>query len=239
MTTLTDFDITVMGDSIAKGLFLKDNRVMRIERNTVKLTQEYYGININNVSLFGQTLKKTVQKGFFESYIETNAHKPNKVIVIALGGNDCDYNWKEVGERPDAQHEPNTPPAEFFALLNATVQKLKKNGIHTYLAALPPVLSERYFENIIATRTDKEAVLRFFTGDVTNISRHQECYNNLILRAALMNRCPFIDFRTDFLLKNNMPEYICEDGIHPNEKGHALMFRRMQEFTEQSLPLYA
>lgn len=40
-------------------------------------------------------------------------------------------------------------------------------------------------------------------------------------------------------MKNNMPDYICEDGIHPNEKGHELMFRRIQDFTEQSLPLYA
>lgn len=123
--------------------------------------------------------------------------------------------------------------------MNENVQKLKKGGIHTYLAALPPVYSDRYFQNIISLRADKDGVLRFFTGDVTNISRHQECYNNLILRAALLNRCPFIDFRTDFLLKNNMPDYICEDGIHPNEKGHELMFRRIQEFTEQSLPLYA
>lgn len=43
MTMLNDFDITVMGDSIAKGLFLKDNKIMRIERNTVKLMQEHYG----------------------------------------------------------------------------------------------------------------------------------------------------------------------------------------------------
>ena len=86
MTMLNDFDITVMGDSIAKGLFLKDNKIMRIERNTVKLMQEHYGVSIENFSLFGQTLKKTVQKGFFDTYLENNAHKPNKVLVIALGG---------------------------------------------------------------------------------------------------------------------------------------------------------
>lgn len=65
MTLLNDFDITVMGDSIAKGLFLKDNKIMRIERNTVKLMQEHYGVSIENFSLFGQTLKKTVPKRIF------------------------------------------------------------------------------------------------------------------------------------------------------------------------------
>lgn len=239
MTPLDHFDITVMGDSIAKGLFLKDNKIMRIERNTVHLIQDYYGIKIENFSLFGQTLKKTAQKGFFEKYLEANAHKPNKIVVIALGGNDCDYNWAEVGKAPDRTHEPYTPPAEFFGILNNSVRKLKRNGVHTFLAALPPVHSERYFRNIISSRADQDAVLRFFTGDVTNISRHQECYNNLILRAAMMNRCPFIDYRTDFLLKNNMPDYICDDGIHPNEKGHELMFERILQFTEQSLPQFA
>lgn len=239
MLRLQDFDITVMGDSIAKGLFLEDNKIKRIEHSAVSLVQETYGVRIQNISMFGQTLQKTVAKGFFDGYIEENAHKRNKIMVIALGGNDSDYNWAEVGNDPDAAHEANTPPERFFRILNDTVQKLRANGIHTFLCALPPVHSERYFQNVIAARADKDAVLRFFTGDVTNISRHQECYNNLILRAAMLNGCPFIDYRTDFLLKNDMPAYICSDGIHPNERGHALMFSRIRRYTEHALPQYA
>ena len=239
MLTLNHFNITVMGDSIAKGLFLQNNKIMRLENNAIEMVQDRYHMTIQNISMFGQTLKKTAAKGFFDTYIENNRHARNSIIVIALGGNDCDYNWAEVGRDPTADHRPNTPPEIFFDLLNETVRKLRQNGIHTFLAALPPVHSERYFENIIAARADREAVLRFFTGDVTNISRHQECYNNLILRAAMLNRCPFIDYRTDFLLKNNMPDYICNDGIHPNEKGHELMFRRILHYTDRALPQYA
>lgn len=88
------------------------------------------------------------------------------------------------------------------------------------LFSLPPIDSQRYFRNVISARADGERVMEFFRGDVTNIARHQEAYNLAVMKAALENGCPFIDFRTDMLL---MPDYLAclsDDGIHPNARGH-------------------
>ena len=147
---LNDFDITVMGDSIAKGLFLKDNKIMRIERNTVKLMQEHYGVSIENFSLFGQTLKKTVQKGFFDTYLENNAHKPNKVLVIALGGNDCDYNWKSICEgRCDYEHRHRVAPQDFKKNYENMIHLLQEKGVAVTAVIAPPIAIEVYLSYLL------------------------------------------------------------------------------------------
>ena len=43
------------------------------------------------------------------------------------------------------------------------------------------------------------------------------------MQQALTNNCGFVDLRTAFLMKNNLLDYLCEDGIHPNEKGQQLI----------------
>lgn len=232
---LKDYNVTIMGDSIAKGLYLENDKIKRIKNSAVKLTEQYFSIKTNNISSFGQSLKKFTQKGFIDTYIENSATQNNRIAIISLGGNDCAYDWEKVGENPYVLNQPITTPYEYGVLLNSVVKKLKNKGVLVCLTSLPPIISEKYFNEIIAKQADTKGVLKFFTGDITNISRHHECYNNIILRTALSNNCPFIDFRSDFLLKTDMPSYICSDGIHPNEKGHFLMFERIKERIENSV----
>ena len=65
--------------------------------------------------------------------------------------------------------------------------------------------------------------MKFFCGDVTNIARHQESYNAAVMKSALSAGAAFIDFRTEFLMKPDFLDYLSEDGIHPNQKGHDLI----------------
>ena len=60
---------------------------------------------------------------------------------------------------------------------------------------------------------------------MTNIARHQEAYNTAILKAALETDCACIDFRTELLLMPDYLDCLADDGIHPNERGHAEIAR--------------
>ena len=62
-------------------------------------------------------------------------------------------------------------------------------------------------------------VLKFFHGDINTIHRHQEIFNNAILKAAISNGIKIIDLRTEFLKSDCFNDLMCLDGIHPNEKG--------------------
>ena len=211
--------ITVIGDSIPKGLYLQNNRICRIERGAVANIAERLHLHIENFSVFGQTLKKCVLKGHFERWLQEHSDSHDR-LVISLGGNDCDYAWKEVAKNPLAEHSPHTPLPEFENILFSLIAMLKSHGIRPIFTSLPPIDSKRYFENVICTRSDRESILQFFRGDITNISRHQECYNAAILKAALSRGCPFLDYRSDLLLQKDYLSFLSDDGIHPNQKGH-------------------
>lgn len=225
--------VTLFGDSISKGLYLENGRICRIERSAVALLQARYSVPVENFSAFGQTLKKCEQKGFFEQFMQTS---PHGAPVIALGGNDCDYRWEEVAKVPLAHHEPNTPIEEFGDILERVIARLAEQGSLPIFMSLPPIDSERYFRNVISRRADGERVMEFFGGDVTNIARHQEAYNAVIMQKAIGHGCIFIDFRTQLLLKRNFLEYLSDDGIHPNQKGHEEIAQLIAQFAD---PIFA
>ena len=211
--------ITVIGDSIPKGLFLQDKHICRIRHSAVTNISERLHVNIENCSAFGQTLKKCFYKGHFERWANEHTGSHDK-LIISLGGNDCDYSWEEVAKDPLGEHSPNTPLSEFESILSALILKLKSRRIRPIFTALPPIDSKRYFENVICARADRDRILQFFRGDLSNISRHQECYNTAILKAALTHNCEFIDFRSPLLLQKDYLSFLSDDGIHPNQKGH-------------------
>ena len=211
--------ITVIGDSIPKGLYLQDKRICRIEHSAVSMISARLHLDIENFSAFGQTLKKCYLKGHFDRWAEEHAGLHDR-LIISLGGNDCDYSWEEVAKDPLGDHIPNTPLSEFENILSALIVKMKAHRIRPVFTALPPIDSKRYFENVISARADKDRILQFFRGDLSNISRHQECYNTAILKTALAYNCEFIDFRSPLLLQKDYLSYLSDDGIHPNQKGH-------------------
>ena len=217
-----DKRVVVFGDSIAKGRIYEDNKLQKLDNNAVSLIAKEYGYEITNLAKYGLSLKKLNEKNIIENYLKETNPLP-EYAVICIGGNDADYNWKEVALSPLESHKPITPVEEFSALLNKTVALLKEVGIKVILTTIPPVSSERYFKNVICKISDGQKVLEFFDGDVTNISRHQEAYNYAIIGTAVTNDCHIIDLRTGFLLDKNYLANYCIDGIHPNACGHKFM----------------
>ena len=214
--------LTVFGDSVAKGLYLETNAIKHIERPAAATFAAQAGMRLDNRSAFGLTLEKCRRKGYFEEYLK-RPREEGDAAAIALGGNDCDYDWKRVAEDPFGYHLPHTPLPLFEEMLDDTITLFLKNGVTPALVALPPIISERFFQKMICARADKDAVLKFFEGDVSVISRHQEAYNDAVVKAALSRGCPLIDIRTEFLMRTDLNDLICPDGIHPNQAGHDLI----------------
>ncbi len=223
MKDIKNYNITVFGDSIPKGIVIKDNKIVTIDNSVVNIIQNHYGIVINNNSKFGQTLAKLHQRNVFDNFLEKIKGEDNHIAVFFIGGNDSDYNWKAVAQDPTAHHEAKTPLCQFAQILSSNVAKMKTKCKHVLLVSISPLDSTRFFGNYIGGMCDKDAVFDFLHHDVYSISRHQECYNIAIMKTAQEHIVPFIDIRTEFLSRDNFADYICDDGIHPNEQGHMLM----------------
>jgi lysophospholipase L1-like esterase len=54
-------------------------------------------------------------------------------------------------------------------------------------------------------------------------------YNLAVCRIAVKTGAPLADVRSAFLEKKDCLSLICEDGIHPNENGHKVIYQAVQE----------
>ena len=219
---LKNTNITLIGDSISKGLYLQKLKPVPLEQSALKIIENKYDIKINCQSCFGQTLQRACDKKVFENYLSTIDTNQNNLLILWLGGNDADFNWKEVAAAPQENHQPKTPINEFEEYLNNTLKMLTNANVKVVLLSLPPIDSERYFE-VIGQIADKEKVLQFFNNDISVIYRYQERYSRAIVQAAKNNNCSLIDIRNEFLLRRDLRSLLASDGIHPNQQGQQLI----------------
>ncbi|MCX7771689.1 MAG: SGNH/GDSL hydrolase family protein [Clostridia bacterium] len=227
--------IEVWGDSVLKGIIYDETRqkYKRLEQNGVLESMSELGLDIKNNTKFGMTAPKA--KKLMLSALEKGTDA--ELALIEFGGNDCDFKWAEVAEAPDAEHQPNTTLDVFKACITDMVQSLRKHGITPVLMNLPPIHSQKYF-NWISRGLNADAILKWL-GDKELIYRHHECYSLTVMNLAKSLNCDLIDVRQPFLMKRDYDHYLCEDGIHPNERGHAIINEALSGYARSKLLVQA
>lgn len=214
----------VFGDSIGKGVVLQPStsRYQLIKMNLEKLLG-LTGISVKNYSMFGCTVSKGL------AIIRKHARElvRYKNVFLEMGGNDCDFAWKEVAENPQQDHAPNTPLGEFKQVYAQVIEEVRGNGGRPIILNLPPLEPERFF-NWVSRGINGDNILKWL-GDVDMIYRWQEMYNVETMLLASKLSVPIIDIRSAFLKCNNYRDYLCSDGIHPNGEGYNLIYRTIAE----------
>ena len=219
----------VIGDSITKGVYLDELKISKIEKPFIKNIEEHFGFDVENNSVFGQSLKRFYEKNL-DNFLDKIDDSKQNICIISLGGNDCDYCWNEVENNPQGFHGPKTEKNEFLNLLMCFLEKLKTKNIIPILCSLCPIDSKRYFYNVISKKYDEQKILTFLNGDVENIYRHQEVFNNAIQKIAFQTGTLFFDYRSEFLSRTDFLSLLSEDGIHPNQKGHNYIAKLFEKF---------
>lgn len=142
-------------------------------------------------------------------------------VLLEFGGNDCDYAWPKIAEKPDDNYFPNTSPEVFSREYARMIREVRAAGSSPVILSLPPIDAKRYF-NWFSRGIDGEKVLRWL-GDVEHIYRWHEMYNMAAVRLANETGTPLVDITSAFLQSKDCDRLICDDGIHPNERGHELI----------------
>ena len=212
--------ITAFGDSVLKGVVYEDEHYKITDDSFQKLCEESLGITIENKAKFGSTIKKG--ETVFERNLDAIRRSNGRYVLLEFGGNDCDFNWKEVAEDPERKHLPMSTIEDFVATYTAIINEIKKLGKTPVLLSLPPIDSERYFKHI-SQGLSGENIMQWLHGDRQYITNWHERYNIETFKLAISNEVPIIDITSVFLEKKNYSNYLCEDGIHPNAKGQRLI----------------
>ncbi len=213
-------NIGVWGDSLLKGVVLDEMRgkYETLKNSVAAQCAKILGLDIANNSRFGSTVTKGCRSltQALEKGLDCDA------VVIEFGGNDCDFNWEEVSDAPDAPHQPRTPLDTFRQTYRDMIQAVRQRDIEPVLMSLPPLDAQRYFDWITRTGLSRDNIMRFL-GDVGRIYRHHESYSLAVTNMAMEQKCHYIGVREAFLTQPAPGDLMCADGIHPNGRGHVVM----------------
>lgn len=219
--------VCIFGDSVAKGVIFDTvkNKYRLLKESFVNIVERQQNIAIFNFARFGCTISMG------SKILKRHEGELNRFdyTILEFGGNDCDYNWSEIAEDPFRQHLCNTPIPQFREKYKDLIDRVLQNGGRPVLLNLPPIDAKRYF-SWISRGLNRQNILAFL-GEVEFIYKWQEMYSKAVEELAAEQNIPLIDIRSEFLNKKNFGSYLCEDGIHPNERGHLLIsgvFRRKE-----------
>ena len=211
--------LCVFGDSITKGVILSDNgRYHILKENCVSLLCEGKGFDCDNYSKMGCT----VEKGGEIFYRHEKEVERSQAVLFEFGGNDSDFDWKAISRSPECSHTPNTILDEYVSRYKELIDVCIEKGTVPFVMNLPPVDAELYFVKI-SQGLDKDNIMSWLGGSTSFIYRWHETYNQALSAICQDTGAKMLDIRSPFLSLRNYREYLCSDGIHPNEKGHLLI----------------
>ncbi len=210
--------IDIYGDSILRGvMYDKDSGTYKLRDGYKLECFKEKGIEVRNNSRIGATIEKG--KDAAQRKLETC--DSSTLVIFEYGGNDCDFDWEKVSSAPEEEHSPHVEPERFTQIYRSTIEFAKNKGATVALTSVVPVDSTKYMKWITKNRS-YENILKWL-GDESMLFRWQEYYSHLVEGIARDMNCQLIDLRRDFLLSHAFPSLLCDDGIHPTEKGHKMI----------------
>jgi lysophospholipase L1-like esterase len=211
--------ICIFGDSISKGVvFDAARKKYSVLKNSFANMLGREGVGVVNRARFGCTVTDGL------AIASRCAELPGAcdLTLLEFGGNDCDYDWEKVSGDPFGSHDCKTPVTLFPRMYRALIDAIVSSGGRPLLLTLPPVDAHRYFARI--SQGLNAGNILSFLGNVRTIFTWQEKYSEMVKALSKLCNVPLIDVREVFMSLLDYRDALCEDGIHPNEKGHRLIF---------------
>ena len=215
--------LAALGDSIIKGVILKaeglKERYTLSDKNIIDRCAERLNSEVVNLGKMGCTIE--AGERILDKSIQRlqGAH----YVLLEYGGNDSDYDWKAIAQDPNKQHLPRTTIDNYERTYERVITKLQQAGMTPLVLSLPPMDAERYFRFFTTGWNDqqKDNVMQWLMGSTNTIMSGHELYNMATWKVAQRTNTQWIDVTSDLLIGHQYRNYLCEDGIHPNELGQA------------------
>lgn len=217
--------LVALGDSIIKGVLVQSegerSRYSLAEKSIVECCAERLGGESLNLGKMGCTIEAG------ERILNRCLDKMSgaQYVLLEYGGNDSDYNWQEIAESPEKEHFPRTRLEVFEEVYERVICKIKEMGAIPLVLSLPPMDAERYFAFFSQKWEEgfRANVMRWLGGSTNTIMSGHELYNLATMRVAQRTGTQWIDVTSGLLKDHNFRAYLCDDGIHPNERGQRMI----------------
>lgn len=218
-TRICTFGDSIMRGVVSDGTGTDGKPIYKIsENNFVSRCEQRFGVKILNFACFGSTTSQGMK--YINRY--EDEVKDADVALFEYGGNDCDFDWKAVAADPLKPHQPKVTLQQFVQQYKALIDRVKTLQIKPVILSMPIVEPDRFFESL-SVGLNKDNILNWLGGKTMRIYQWHEMYNVELFKMAGQLNVPIVDITTPFLETVNYGDYLCSDGIHPNERGHALI----------------
>lgn len=217
--------LVALGDSIIKGVLVRSegerSRYSLADKGIVECCAEKLGGESLNLGKMGCTIE--AGERILDRYLDKMSGA--QYVLLEYGGNDSDYNWQEIAESPEKEHFPRTRLEVFEEVYERVICKIKEMGAIPLVLSLPPMDAERYFAFFSQKWEDgfRANVMRWLGGSTNTIMSGHELYNLATMRVAQHTCAQWIDVTSGLLKDHNFRAYLCDDGIHPNERGQRMI----------------
>ena len=217
--------IVCFGDSLTRGVSYLKGRLRILKNNYPACLQQLIREDDEHPEV-GQA--EVVNKGVFNDTSDSLLARLEKdvfyenpdYVIIGIGGNDCDFKWKEVAEYPTEEHQARVPLGRYADNLRELISQMRSNGITPILTTLPP-LDPVYYYQTISKRFGTE--VSQWICKVGGIASWHSTYNRTVHHIAEEMGVYLIDVRNAIKRTGQLQGLISEDGIHLTEKGYKVM----------------
>ncbi len=221
----------IWGDSLFRGVQYDEKRKRHIitPRPPVDCAATSIGLPLINHARMGNTALKG-----YQCLISSEPEQlKDQIVLLEFGGNDCDFDWQAVAKAPSQEHYCHVPPPLYRDTMKKMIDAVISAGSIPVMTTLPPLNADNFFRWITLGGIEGDNILAFL-GDVQQIYRWQEYYSQMNMQIAHEQGVYCLPIREQFLSSTLRREWLCEDGIHPNEYGYHLIYEVLLSQWEQN-----
>lgn len=212
-----------LGDSIMKGVLMVQEENGKVcyslsDQNIVDRVGASMHADVLNLGKMGCTVE--AGERVLNRYIEQL--REAEYVLLCFGGNDSDYNWREIADNHNQKYSAKTILNVFEKTYTRIVNTIKEAGCSPIILSLPPMNAQKYFDFFTGnfSAEQKKNVLTWLRGSVDTIWAGHELYNDAVKRVAAMTDSLLVDVTTPL---GDGAHFLCDDGIHPNQRGQELI----------------
>lgn len=219
--------LIAFGDSVIKGVVYSDSKYRQLRDNFINIAAQRLGFEINNTARFGATVCDGMR--IVEKNAQNIKESSSDYVLMEFGGNDSDFRWSEISEKPRLNHRPKTEPEMFFSVYSSMIKKVKELGKKPVLISLPPIDPYKYIDRL-SEKLNRDNMLIWLDNNIQRVADWHEMYNIEVFKIAIANNVRVIDITSGFYEKGSYSRFLCNDGVHPNEEGHRIIGNEVISF---------
>lgn len=163
-------------------------------------------VSVYNLGVAGETTDGLVSR--FDTELRARSIKGQSLVVIfAYGAND-------IVMHPHKKDKNIVPDHYFIRNLTQCIELAKESKAEILLLNLLPIADS------IEGRINQHGKLRF--------DQDIQMYNHSIKKLSQEMSSDSLDLYA-FFIENSKEEYLSSDGVHPNSKGHQLIYQKVKQ----------